>query len=129
MAELITCPSGLSGSLRGMKVREEKILVDRKLAKSGGQLDELLRACWEDTVDPGPYAFEGPRPDWGAAWRIFLHRRVIVPRVGGALGRDPIFLCSAAEQAVSDAEGLRTGMEQKSREFSEAGAAIYSTPL
>ena len=66
MAELITCPSGLSGTLRGMKVREEKILVDRKLAKSGGQLDELLGACWEDTVDPGPYVFEGPRPDWGA---------------------------------------------------------------
>jgi hypothetical protein len=66
VAELITCPSGLSGTLRGMKVREEKILVDRKLANSGGQLDELLRACWEDTVDPGPYTFEGPRPDWSA---------------------------------------------------------------
>ena len=66
MAEIITCPSGLSGRLRGMKVREEKILVDRKLAKSGTQLDELLGACWEETLDAGPYTFEGPRPDWGA---------------------------------------------------------------
>jgi hypothetical protein len=48
-----------------MKVREEKILVDRKLAKAGGQLGELLAACWEETLDPGPYTFEGERPDWG----------------------------------------------------------------
>ncbi|MGO8992179.1 MAG: hypothetical protein ACLQVI_02545 [Polyangiaceae bacterium] len=65
MSDTITCPSGLAGTVRGMKVREEKILVDRKLAKSGGQLDELLSACWEDTLEPGPYTFEGPRPEWG----------------------------------------------------------------
>jgi hypothetical protein len=47
-----------------MKVREERILVDRKLAKSGGQLDELLAACWEETADAGPYTFEADRPDW-----------------------------------------------------------------
>jgi hypothetical protein len=66
VAEIITCPSGLSGRVRGMKVREEKILVDRKLAKSGTQLDELLAACWEETIEPGPYTFDGPRPDWSA---------------------------------------------------------------
>lgn len=43
---LITCPSGLAGSIRGLKVREERILADRKLQKSGGIVDELLRACW-----------------------------------------------------------------------------------
>ncbi len=32
----------------------------------------------------------------------------------------------AAEQELSEDEALRTGMEQKSREFSEAGAEIYS---
>jgi hypothetical protein len=64
VADTITCPSGLIGTVRGMKVREEKILVDRKLAKSGGQLDELLAACWEETLEPGPYAFEGAKPDW-----------------------------------------------------------------
>ena len=42
MSEIITCPSGLSGRIRGMKVREERILADRKLAKNGGQVDELL---------------------------------------------------------------------------------------
>jgi len=38
-----------------MKVREERVLADRKLAKSGGQIDELLAACWEKTLDAGPY--------------------------------------------------------------------------
>jgi hypothetical protein len=48
MSHVITCPSGITGRIRGMKVREERILTDRKLSKSGGQLDELLAACWEE---------------------------------------------------------------------------------
>ena len=44
MADVITCPSGLTGRVRGMKVREEHVLADRKLAKSGGQIDELSDA-------------------------------------------------------------------------------------
>jgi hypothetical protein len=65
MAEIITCPTGLTGRIRGMKVREERILSDRKLAKSGGQVDELLAACWEETVDAGPYHFGEKDIDWG----------------------------------------------------------------
>ncbi len=66
MADNITCPSGLSGRIRGMKVREERVLADRKLAKSGGQMDELLGSCWEETLDPGPYSLsEGGKLDWG----------------------------------------------------------------
>jgi len=60
----ITCPSGLSGRVRGMKAREERILADRKLAKSGGQLDQILAACWEETLDPGPYSFGMTAPNW-----------------------------------------------------------------
>ncbi len=60
---LITCPSGLSGRIRGMKAKEERILADRKLAKDGGQLDQILAACWEETSDPGPYSF-GTTVDW-----------------------------------------------------------------
>lgn len=67
MAEIITCPSGLSGRVRGMKVREERILADRKLAKDGGLIEALLRACWEQTLEPGPYALaESGTLDWGA---------------------------------------------------------------
>jgi hypothetical protein len=66
MADIITCPSGLTGRIRGMKVREERILADRKLAKHGGQMDELLSSCWEETLDPGPYEFpESAKIDWG----------------------------------------------------------------
>ncbi len=32
----------------------------------------------------------------------------------------------AAEQSLSEEQALRAGLEQKSREFSEAGAEIYS---
>lgn len=66
MPTLITCPSGCSGHIRGMRVREERVLADRKLAKSGGQLDELLTSCWEETSEPGPYVFSGKTIDWGA---------------------------------------------------------------
>lgn len=48
MSHVITCPSGLTGRVRGMKVREERILADRKLAKSGGQVDELLARIIHD---------------------------------------------------------------------------------
>ena len=66
MADVITCPSGLQGRVRGMKVREERILADRKLAKNGGQIDELLSACWEETLDAGPYALDdGAKLDLG----------------------------------------------------------------
>ena len=65
MSEIITCPSGLSGRIRGLKVREERILTDRKLAKNGGQVDELLSACWEETLEAGPYDFGDKDIDWG----------------------------------------------------------------
>jgi len=64
MSVTITCPSGLSGRIRGLKVREERILTDRKLAKRGEQVDRLLAACWEETVDPGPYDFGDKDIDW-----------------------------------------------------------------
>lgn len=60
------CPSGLAGGIRGLRVREERVLADRTLAKSGGQLDELLRSCWAETVDAGPYAFGSKLIEWGS---------------------------------------------------------------
>lgn len=53
----ITCPSGLTGHIRGMEVGEERILQGRALAQAGGQVDALLKVCWVETTDPGPYAF------------------------------------------------------------------------
>ncbi|RJS14212.1 hypothetical protein DRW03_35145 [Corallococcus sp. H22C18031201] len=65
MADIISCPSGLTGRIRGMRVREERVLADRALAKSGGQVDELLSACWEELVEAGPYAFADGKVNWG----------------------------------------------------------------
>lgn len=64
MPTTITCPSGLSGHIRGMQVREERILTDRKLGRTGGQIDELLSACWQETSDAGPYDFGDKVIDW-----------------------------------------------------------------
>lgn len=52
----LTCPSGLKGRLRGMTVREEDLLADQKLAKTGRTLDRIIGACWQETTHPGPYA-------------------------------------------------------------------------
>jgi hypothetical protein len=60
----ITCPSGLRGTLREMKVRDEQLFANRKLAKSGKATSALLRACWQQTLDSGPYSFVGEVPDW-----------------------------------------------------------------
>lgn len=65
MSNTITCPSGLVGRIRGMKAREERILADRKLARSGAQLEQILAACWEETLDAGPYEFGEQPIDWG----------------------------------------------------------------
>jgi hypothetical protein len=66
MADPITCPSGLSGCVCGTKVREGRVLADRKLAKTCGQVDELLNAWWGKTLDAGPYTLpEGGKLDWG----------------------------------------------------------------
>lgn len=59
MSNIIVCPSGLTGKIRGLKVREERILADRTLAQQGMQLNELLAACWLETIDAGPYRFDG----------------------------------------------------------------------
>jgi len=85
MSETITCPSGLSGRIRGMKAREERILADRKLARSGAQLEQILAACWEETVDAGPYDFGEQPLDWGKVLqgdRFFTLLRVRVLSYG-----------------------------------------------
>ena len=64
MTTTITCPSGLSGRVRGVKVAEERILADRSLSRDGALVDALLGACWVETLDAGPYEFTSPNPPW-----------------------------------------------------------------
>jgi hypothetical protein len=60
---LVECPSGLKGKVRGLKAKELNILSDRKSVRSGEALDRLIQACWIETLDNGPYAFDG-KPNW-----------------------------------------------------------------
>ncbi|MEE8573053.1 MAG: hypothetical protein V3T20_07300, partial [Gemmatimonadota bacterium] len=62
----IRLPSGLTGIIRKVKVKEENHLADRKLYRRGLVTDRILGACWLETRDPGPYQFQTDRVDWGA---------------------------------------------------------------
>lgn len=61
---LITCPSGLAGEIRSLKVREENILADAKAMRNGEGMSRVLAAIWQGTTDPGPYRFKDDVPDW-----------------------------------------------------------------
>jgi hypothetical protein len=58
----ITCPSGLEGTIRKMKVQEARSFATQRKAK-GDPMGRLLAACWEETLDPGPYQFDA-KVDW-----------------------------------------------------------------
>jgi hypothetical protein len=65
MQRNVQCPTGFSGVVRPLKLREANVLADDKLVRSGETLDQTLAACWLETTDPGPYEFPaGGRPNW-----------------------------------------------------------------
>jgi hypothetical protein len=61
----IICPSGLAGRVRSIKGRELNLLGDKKAVRSGDLFDNLLRACWVETTEVGPYPFEAGTINWG----------------------------------------------------------------
>ena len=65
MSEIITCPSGLKGRIRKMKVAEAQELSNGGRRKIGDPLAKLLKGCWEETIDPGIYDFGDKPVDWG----------------------------------------------------------------
>lgn len=81
----ITCPSGLRGRIRKLKVKEQGQLLARVGGGKGrrrndDRMDGLLDACWEETLDPGPYRFPSGRPVWqdvitGDRYYVFLKIR------------------------------------------------------
>jgi hypothetical protein len=60
----ITCPSGLRGSVRGMRVKELGDMSDSKLLRSGKIIDRLVSTCWEKTLSPGPYTYTTDALPW-----------------------------------------------------------------
>lgn len=65
MAMTITCPSGLTGEIRGLKGKEGKLLADRNTARLGSTFEKLLAGCWLQTVEAGVYETPtGVALDW-----------------------------------------------------------------
>lgn len=65
MAEIeVQLPSGARGRMRGLRGREFRMLADRRGARTGETLTNVLRDCWLETLDDGPYA----RFSWADAY-------------------------------------------------------------
>jgi len=94
----ITCPSGLKGVIREMKVKEQMILTDPKLVRTGRFMTEVVRNCWVRTLDPGPYPW-GSNPPTVLPWeqilqadKIFAFKEVRVASFGPKFSWD--IVCS-----------------------------------
>ncbi len=61
----IKCPSGMVGKIRALKVKDEVLFTDGRLAKSGKLIEEMVRKCWLELISPGPYDFENGSITWG----------------------------------------------------------------
>jgi len=55
MAETITCPSGLVGSIRGLKVRDEDLIASGGTKGADDSFNGLIESCWLSTEDKGIY--------------------------------------------------------------------------
>jgi hypothetical protein len=59
----IRCPSGLRGRIRKMLGRDfHALLIDNPEEATPDQMAGLAEAIWVETIDPGPYTFETPKP-------------------------------------------------------------------
>lgn len=64
---LIELPSGLKGEVRKIRGSETIELAERATSQGqGNSIGAVLRGCWLQTLDPGPYAHaaDGQGPDW-----------------------------------------------------------------
>ena len=73
VAGTITCPSGLAGRIRPLRGKDLADLTDEHLVETGQQIEELLRRCWVETTDMGPY--NGDSVDWS---KVLLSDRYFV---------------------------------------------------
>jgi len=60
----IVCPSGMSGVIRPLKVSEVDLMLNKKALKDPAFEENLLRRCWVECTNPGPYDFKDNRVDW-----------------------------------------------------------------
>lgn len=55
MSDVIVCPSGMSGLIRGLTGKSMRLLSDKQAQRAGLMMDKILDDCWQETEDPGPY--------------------------------------------------------------------------
>ena len=60
---LVTLPTSLSGEIREIDIGDENALADRRLVRSGRNVQEIFKNCWLSTADPGIYRFENGKLD------------------------------------------------------------------
>ncbi len=61
----ILCPSGMAGTVRGLRVTEANKIASATRRKRHEMIDGVMSDCWEKTADAGPYGFSTDgKPDW-----------------------------------------------------------------
>lgn len=121
----ITCPSGLEGKLRPLKVKDEALTKDAKLVKSGELVYELAKRCWVEATSQGPYDLVDKAVDWrkvmqGDAFAVFLEIRRIT------YGDEYDFTCQC-KSCRSTINWTMKFSELDVRELSEEGEASWKT--
>jgi len=104
MSKVITCPSGLEGEIRTLTGAELKLFGNRKLAKAGRTMGDILKGCWLRTVAPGPYlrmksgADGGLVMDWDQVLTgDLMHAFIEIRRLGWGDAYDFTFQCTDRE--------------------------------
>lgn len=70
-ANIIECPSGLRVRVKKLKVRQFKLLGNRKALETGETFEQFLAACAQDVIDPGP-AYPNHTPGTVFDWKKAL---------------------------------------------------------
>jgi len=60
---LVTLSTGLAGEIREIDIGDENALADRKLVRTGRNVQEIFKNCWLRTEDPSIYNFENGKID------------------------------------------------------------------
>jgi len=85
MERIVECPSGLAGRVSHLAAGKAGVLGDARAMRSGKAAEAILRACWLETLELGPYTFERTAVDWTrvlAADRIFALLMIRVATYG-----------------------------------------------
>ncbi len=131
---IVTLPSGLKGVVRGLKTKELNLLADEAALNSGMVTNDLIRACWHETLEPGflkqayfPEATEESlgRLDWDNV--LLDDRFVALYMANRTTWKDPVyrfsFECAVCGKATPHSINLDTDLDF--RFFSEAVMQQY----